>query len=139
MEDRLNFRDYNEALQQNKLLGLRCRECGAITVPPRMVCGQCAGPDMDITELSGRGEIQTFTTVYVAPERRQDEAPYIIVLVQLDEGPWLMGNLAGVDPGQADMELIGRRVMMEHRVFRGDRYSDGEIARPLFVLETGSP
>lgn len=135
MEHKLTFKDYNEALKQNRLLGLRCQECGAITVPPKMVCGKCASLDLDIVELKGQGKIQTFTTVYVAPEGRQGEVPYIIVLVELDEGPWIMGNLTDIDPGQATMELIGRRVILGHQVFPGDKYSAGDSARPVFSLE----
>ena len=134
MEYKLTFKDYNEALKQNKLLGLKCNSCGAITVPPKMVCRQCASPDMDITELNGKGNIETFTTVNVAPEGREDECPYIIVLVELDEGPWIMGNLTGIDPSEATMELIGKRVKMGYRVFGGDKYSAGDAARPLFSL-----
>ena len=135
MEHKLTFKDYNEALKENKLLGLKCKECGTITVPPKMVCRKCASPDMEIIELKGRGKIQTFATVNVAPEGREDEVPYIIVLVELDEGPWLMGNLTGVDPNEATMELIGKRVKMGHKVFPGDKYSAGEGVSPLFSLE----
>jgi uncharacterized OB-fold protein len=136
MEHKLTFKGYNEALKQNKLLGLRCPSCGAITVPPKTVCRQCASPDMEITELNGTGRIRTFTTVYVAAEGREKEVPYVIVLVELDEGPWIMGNLGDLDPKQAGMELIGRKVKMEPKVevFPGDKYSAGEGARPLFSL-----
>lgn len=135
MELKLSFKDYNEALKQNKLLGLRCKQCNAITVPPKIACGGCASTDMDIVQLSGKGSIQTFTTVFVPPEGREPEAPYIIVLVELDEGPWLMGNLVGVDPNKVTMEIVGKRVMMGHAVFPGDKYSAGEEARPVFSLE----
>ncbi len=136
MEYKLTFKDYNEALKKNKLLGLKCNECGAITVPPKMVCHQCTSPDMDVVELGGKGKIQTFTTVYVAPEGRQGECPYIIVLVELDEGPWIMGNLIDIDPSEATMELIGKRVRMGHKIFPGDKYSAGDGARPLFSFGT---
>jgi len=138
MQYKLTFKDYSEALKENKLLGLKCKECGTITTPPKMVCRQCTSPDMDIVELTGKGKNQTFTVVHVAPEGREEEAPYIIVLVELDEGPWIMGNLVGVDPNEVTTELvIGRRVKMAgHEVFPGDKYSAGEGARPLFSLET---
>jgi len=134
MEHKLIFKDYNEALKQNKLLGLKCQACGAITVPPKMVCRQCASPDMEIVELKGSGKIRTFTTVFVASEGREDEVPYIIVMVELDDGPWIMGNLEGIDPKEASMELVGRKVKMGNKVFPGDKYSAGEGARPLFSL-----
>ncbi len=136
MEYKLTFKEYNEALKKNKLLGLECNSCAAITVPPKMVCRKCASPDMNIVELSGNGKIETFTTVYVAAEGREGEVPYIIVLVELDEGPWIMGNLGDVNPSKVTMELIGQRVKMGHKVFCGDKYSAGDGARPLFSFET---
>ncbi len=136
MEYKLTFKEYNEALKKNKLLGLKCNSCAAITVPPKMVCRKCASPDMNIVELSGNGKIETFTTVYVAAEGREGEVPYIIVLVELDEGPWIMGNLGDVNPSKVTMELIGQRVKMGHKVFCGDKYSAGDGARPLFSFET---
>jgi len=135
VEHRLSFKEYNEALKQNKLLGLKCNECGTITAPPKITCGECTSTDMDVVELSGKGEIQTFTTVFVPAEGREAEAPYIIVLVQLDEGPWIMGNLTGIEPDKATMEIMGKRVKMGHAVFPGDKYSAGDGARPLFSFE----
>ena len=134
MEHKLIFKDYNEALKQDKILGLKCRACGAITVPPKMVCSQCAGSDMEVVEVGDTGRIRTFTTVYVASEGREEEVPYTIVMVELDEGPWIMGNLDGVSPEQATMDLVGKKVKMGHKVFPGDKYSAGEGARPLFSL-----
>ena len=134
MEHKLIFKDYNEALQQNKLLGLKCASCGAITIPPKMVCSKCAGSDLEIIELKGSGKIKTFTTVFVASEGREEEVPYTIVMVELDDGPWIMGNLDGVEPEQATMDIVGKPVTMTHKVFLGDKYSAGEGARPLFSL-----
>jgi uncharacterized OB-fold protein len=137
MEYKLTYKEYNEALKQNKLLGLKCKNCGTVTVPPKLVCRSCASPELEVVELKGAGKIQTFTTCNVAAEGRESEVPYTILLVELDEGPWLMGNLAGMDPEKATMEaLIGKRVKMtETRIFPGDKYSAGEGASPAFVLE----
>ncbi|MBU2535438.1 MAG: Zn-ribbon domain-containing OB-fold protein [Chloroflexota bacterium] len=138
MEYKLTYKEYSEALKQNKLLGLKCKSCGTVTVPPKMVCRSCASPELEVLELKGTGRIQTFTTCNVAPEGREDEVPYIIMLVELDEGPWIMGNLIGVDPEKATMEAVmGKGVRMtETRIFHGDKYSAGEGASPTFVLES---
>ena len=134
MEYKLTSKAYSEALKENKLLGLKCRACGAITATPRMVCRECNSTDLEIVELKGTGKIQTFTTAYVASEGREPEVPYVIVLVELDEGPWLMGNLGDIDPTQVTMEVIGKRVKMGNKVFPGDKYSAGDGASPLFSL-----
>jgi uncharacterized OB-fold protein len=135
MEHKLNFKQYSEALKQNKLLGLKCTQCGNIIVPPKIVCANCASTELEVTELSGKGTIQTFTTVFVPPEGREAECPYVIALVELDEGPWIMGNLTGVDPNKVTMDVMGKKVTLGHAVFPGDKFSAGEEARPLFSLE----
>ncbi len=135
MEQKLYFNDYNEALKQDKILGLKCKDCGALTVPPKMACRQCAGMDLEVVEVKGSGKIRTFTTVFVGAEGRESEVPYVLAVVELDEGPWLMGNLEGIDPKTASMEIIGKRVKMGHKIFSGDKYSAGEAARPVFTFE----
>ena len=132
MEYPLTFKDYSEALKKGKLLGLKCQACGAITCPPKMTCQECTSTDLSVIELSGDGKIATFTAVNVGPEGREVEAPYVVVLVELDEGPWIMGNFADMDPGRASMELIGKRVILGTKTFCGDKYSDGDGARPQF-------
>jgi len=97
-----------------------------------MTCQECGGTDLDIVELGKGGKIVTFSVVNVAPEGRQNEVPYIIVLVKLDEGPWIMGNLIDIDPARASMDLIDKEVKAGSRVFPGDRYSPGDQARPVF-------
>ena len=135
MEQKLYFKDYNEALKQNRILGLKCKACSALTVPPKMACRQCGSFDMEVVEVKTTGKIRTFTTVFVGAEGRESEVPYILVIVELDEGPWLMGNLDGIDPKTAFMELIGKKVTMGNKIFTGDKYSAGEAARPVFKLE----
>ena len=134
MEHALIYKDYNEALKDNRILGVKCASCGAVTTPPKMACPNCEGADLAVHQLQGEGKIRTFTTVYVAAEGREDEVPYVIVIVEMAEGPWIMGNLDGVDPAATGMDLIGQAVTMNgSRVFPGDAYS-GDGARPLFRL-----
>jgi len=139
MEYTLTFDEYNKALKKNRLLGLKCTGCKAIISPPMMVCPVCGIGNLEVTELKGRGVIQTFTVNFVAPLGRESEVPYTVVMVELDEGPWIMGNLVDVDPAVVNMNIIGRRVKMGEtigaRVFPGDAYSAGDAARPLFQFE----
>lgn len=135
MEYKLDFRTYSNALKNNKLLGLKCNNCGIFTCPPKMTCQECTGTDLEIVELSGKGKIVTFTQTFVAPQGREGEVPYNIVLVELDEGPWIMGNLIGMARDEINTLLIGRKVKLGHRVFPGDKHSDGEAARPEFSFD----
>jgi uncharacterized OB-fold protein len=137
MEAMLFFKEYNENLRQGRLSGLKCSGCGDLSAQPRLVCARCGGRDLEAIELKGGGTIQTFTVNYVAAEGRESEAPYIVAIVELDDGPWVMGNITGLKPEEANMDIMRRKVRMEgSAVFAGDRYSAGEVARPLFKLVT---
>jgi uncharacterized OB-fold protein len=132
VEYKLTFKDYSKALTKGKLLGLKCKGCGNITIPPKMTCQECGGTDLEIVEVKKQGKIVTFTNVNVAPEGRQNEVPYIIALVRLAEGPWIMGNLIDIDPATATMDLIDKEVSVGFKVFPGDKFSPGDQARPVF-------
>jgi len=102
-----------------------------------MTCQECGSPDLEIIQLSGKGEIRTFTQTFVAPQGRECEAPYIVVLVELDEGPWIAGNLIDISPERVNMDLIGKKVKLGHKIFPGDPYSAGPAARPVFSFVEG--
>jgi len=141
-EYKLTFTEFNQSLRKNKLLGLKCGNCGGFTCPPKMVCHECGGSDVETVQLKGRGKIVTFTSSYLAGLGREVETPILIIMVELTEGPWIMGNLIGFDPEKATVEsLIGKQVALSRtRMFPGDVYSGGQevqsgIARPTFALE----
>ncbi len=134
MGDKLGVKEYRLALRENKLLGLKCKTCGFVTAPPRLSCRHCGAMDSDKVELSGKGKIATFTSVFIPPERRRGQTPYLVVVVEMAEGPWIMGNIRGADPANTDLALIGKAVYMNNNLIPNDRKPPEDIA-PMFVLE----
>ena len=134
MDYKLTWQEYNKSLKKDKLLGLKCTDCGNITCPPMMVCAECASTNLEVVQMSGNGKITTFTTSYIGGEGRENELPYTFVMEALDEGPWIMGNLVSMDPKKVTMEVIGKTVELGSRVFPGDKYSNGDMARPAFSI-----
>jgi uncharacterized OB-fold protein len=132
MQYKLSIQEYTAALRENRLLGLKCHDCGTVTAPPRMACRKCSGLNLEISELSGKGKIVTFTAVYVPPQSFIGKTPYLIVMVELDEGPWIMGNLAGIDPCSASIDLIDKNVKAIKRPPSGEKPEDGTV--PLFLI-----
>jgi len=53
-------------------------------------------------------------------------------MAELDEGPWVMGNVVGVDPDKTTMDLIGTKVTIGHQVHPGDQFSAGEMVAMTF-------
>jgi uncharacterized protein len=134
MDSKISVKEYLTALTENRLLGLKCRECGFITAPPRLACRKCGSHETDNVELGGKGKIVTFTVVHLPPENRRGQPPYLVVMVELDEGPWIMGNLSGLDPAKATLELIGRRIHMQNQPLPEGQKPENGVS-PLFVLE----
>jgi uncharacterized protein len=133
MKPALSVKEYLAALQDHRLLGVKCKKCGFITAPPRLACRKCASYDTGVVELSGRGKIATFTSVHVPTESRRGQTPYLVVLVELEEGPWIMGNLQGVDPSAVTLELIDKKVtMIKGSVSAESKMADGPS--PQFEL-----
>jgi uncharacterized OB-fold protein len=129
---KLTHVQYFEALKENVLKGLKCLDCGTITVPPKAVCDDCGSTNQEITQLSGDGTIKTFTVIRVAPEGFK--APYVVVLAQLREGPWLTGLLNSLDPESVTIDIIGKKVKLGHRVVQHMKHTAGEGVVPLFSL-----
>lgn len=65
--------------------------------------------------LSGRGEVYSFSIMYNAPQGYEEQKPYTIALVRLDEGPMVTAQLTDVDNGDV---RIGMRVEMVTRKLR---------------------
>ena len=133
MGEKLGVKEYRLALRENKLLGLKCSSCGFVTAPPRLACRHCGATDSKVVELSGNGKIVTFTSVFIPPENHRGQAPYLVVVVELEEGPWIMGNIHGVDAEKSTLELIGKAVYMNNDLIPDDRKPPEDIA-PMFVL-----
>jgi uncharacterized OB-fold protein len=102
-------------LGRKKLMGSRCKQCGAIMVPPRPLCGQCLRDEMEWVQLSGHGKLVSYsvvrvgTTYYEAKGYSRDN-PYCWGVVQLEEGPRISALLLGADLSRPDSIKIGQPV-----------------------------
>ena len=114
-----------QGASQNKLLIQRCRACGHHHFPPSNVCAACGSDEIEWVEASGLGRVFSWIVVVhpVPKPVYAADVPYVVALVELDEGVRMPTNIIGCDPGQVS---AGMRVKV---VFR--RVSE-EIVLPLF-------
>lgn len=132
MDYKLTYDQYQQGLERGELPGLKCNSCNKVTFPPMARCRECNGTDLEITEIAGEGTIRTFTVIRIAPEGMT--APYVVAMAEIDEGAWVMGNLVDLNPDDADMNLIGKRVTLGSHVVKGDTYSKGDSRVITFSL-----
>jgi uncharacterized OB-fold protein len=103
--------------QRYGLVGEVCPHCDAKIFPPRDVCPNCGGEAKTSFAFSGKGEIFSYTTIYEAPAGYDENAPYTVALVKLEEGPLVTAQLT--DLGNQPVE-IGMPVEMVTRRLRQD-------------------
>ena len=82
---------------EGKLLIQHCRGCDDYQFYPRPACLSCRSNDVEMVEASGRGKIYSFTVIYRGPYE-DIPAPYVVALVNLDEGVRLLSAIVNCDP-----------------------------------------
>ncbi|AKA48105.1 AcaC [uncultured archaeon] len=108
-------RFWRESDHRYRLVAHKCGNCDRVYFPPRDVCPTCHRESvgkMEPIDLSGKGEVVSYTVVHEAPTPFTRQKPYILAIIKLDEGPSLTGQIVDSDPEEVDM---GKRV---HSVFR---------------------
>ncbi|MBD3337750.1 MAG: DNA-binding protein [Candidatus Lokiarchaeota archaeon] len=73
-----------EGLKEGKILGIHCKRCKRVIVPPRMFCEYCYGPTEEWTELKDTGTIETYSISYLDPNARRIEEPILIGVISID-------------------------------------------------------
>jgi uncharacterized OB-fold protein len=131
MEYKLTFEQYQQGLAEDKFLGLRCNACQAVTFPPLAICRNCSGTDLKVTEIKGEGTLRTFTVIRVAPQGKKP--PYVVAMVELNEGAWAIGNLVDINPDESSMDLIGKRVALGTQRVKDD--VNPELDRQLLTFK----
>lgn len=104
-----------EACAREELLIQHCRSCDKLQFYPRAHCVHCKSQDLDWQQASSRGTIASYTIVHRAPIAEFGvDCPYVIALVDLEEGIRMMMNVIGCDP---ESIAIGSavRVVFERR------------------------
>ena len=107
--------DFAQYLKDGHLMGSRCKKCGARSFPPRADCDQCMSGDFEFFELSGKGNLHTFTKIVAPPTGFEDVAPYIVGVVDFEDGgkaiAWFGDSIA-----EEDIE-IGMEVQVVPQIF----------------------
>ena len=131
----INDVSYETYLKEEKLMGSKCRRCGARFLPPRPICTECHGAEMDWEEVGGKGKLVSFTCIAVGPPAMKEEGfdrnnPYCLGVVELAEGERVVARIQGVDARSPDTIRIGTSLGAKilHR-------GEGEQARAVLAFE----
>lgn len=83
----------------------RCLDCRHVYFYPRPFCPKCHSRSVEWFKASGRGRLHTYQIVHRAAMGFEQDAPYVLAVVELEEGPRMMTNIVGVDPKPENLPL----------------------------------
>lgn len=97
-------RRYWEGTKRHELWIMRCNDCEQPYFYPRSICPHCFSRNTDWMQASGRGKLETFVINHRAPRGFENEVPYVIAVVTLEEGPRMMTNLVDIEADPAKIK-----------------------------------
>lgn len=110
---------WREIPQRYRLEGAKCKGCGKIYFPPRLICSSCKSREFEMVNLQRGGKLLTYTIIRVPPSQFTDQSPYAMGVVELDRGVKILSQIVDCD---LDKLEIGQRMRIEFRKI----YSEGE-------------
>jgi uncharacterized OB-fold protein len=100
-----------DAAAAGALLISRCASCGQAAEPMAVSCHGCGGTELEPLRASGGAALVSWTVCHPRPSGgaggssagagtgHDSDGPVILVIGELDEGPWWWALLTGADPG----------------------------------------
>ena len=116
-------RMWRETDHRYRMVGEKCGNCGKLYFPPRDICPTCHRDSigkMEDVEMSGKGEVVSFTIVHDVPPAFTRQRPYILAIIKLEDGPSMTGQIVDTLPSDID---IGTKVRSVFRKISEDGHS----------------
>jgi hypothetical protein len=95
--------DFVDYLEQEKVMGTRCKSCGLTFFPPRADCYKCLSSNMEWFEITGKGKLLTYSKLEYGPVGFEKDLPYTIAI--LDYGDFKVFGRLAPDLKQNDVEV----------------------------------
>ncbi len=113
-------RYFREIPQRYRLEAGKCKKCGEVYFPPRLMCPECKSQEFNLVRLSNEGILQTFTIIRVASEKFSGRTPYAVGIVELNEGARITTQITDVD---FDKLKIGMKLKLVFRKIQDEGQS----------------
>jgi hypothetical protein len=97
-----------DGCKRHEFLIQRCNDCKKYNFYPKLFCPHCLSLNLEWVKASGRGKVYSYTVVYsYQPTEFSEDVPYIVAVIDLQEGVRMMSNIVGCLPEtvKCDMEV----------------------------------
>ena len=101
-----------EIPQRYRLEASKCKSCGKVNFPPRLVCPNCKSREFETIKLNDEGTILTYTIIRVASDVFSKETPFAVAVIEVNDGARLMAQIADTE---LEDVAIGKKVKIVFR------------------------
>jgi uncharacterized OB-fold protein len=120
-----------QGCREHRLLFQKCSECGHVRYPASVICPECLSPKSKWIESKGEGSIYSFVVFQRAfHPSMADRLPYVVAVIELDDGPSFLSNIVDCDPAQ---------VACSQRVSLKWEEADEGLSLPMFRIREDKP
>lgn len=117
-ENNFTIAEYQAFLNEGKLVGSRCVNCGTVSLPLKPICSNCQQSNMELIHLSGKGKLAAYSLIAIGTKMMIEEGfdkqhPYCSGIVELDEGIRIPARIIGLDMGKSVSESVGTPCELE--------------------------
>lgn len=99
-------RPFWSGCKEHQLRFQKCNNCGHVRWPASIICPMCYSYDTDWIVASGRGKVFTFVVYHKAYHPGfQSDLPYVVAIVELEEGPHIFTNITACSPDQVRCDM----------------------------------
>jgi uncharacterized OB-fold protein len=99
-------RPFWDAAKEHRLIIQKCADCGKYVFYPRLTCPHCFSDHLEWVDASGKGTVYSCTVVETnAPSAFMNDIPYVVAVVELEEGVRMLSNIVGCNPHDVKCDL----------------------------------
>ena len=95
---------YWDACRDGRLEVSTCESCDHLFLPPVPCCPSCGSTELSTRVVSGKGRVFSYV-VYRRTYHPGLPAPYVVGLIELEEGPRLISNVVGCEPEEVEIDM----------------------------------
>jgi len=109
---------YWDSLRQHAAKLQKCKKCGQFRFPPAPSCPYCGTMGGEWVPISGKGKVFSWIVVHrpIHPLLAAD-VPFVVAIIELDEGPRLAGRLIGYDLNRIKSDMRVKVRYDDHDTF----------------------
>jgi len=115
-----------------RLIGSKCKECGAEFFPPVYRCRKCGSENVEDKEMPKSGKILTYTVLHEPLPGFEAQAPFFLAVVELENGGRVLTQI--VDSPEESVK-IGAKARATTRRMRVDGESGQILYGYKFVVD----